>query len=110
MESKHDITEDVRGQASQEGVGQDEAITRAAKDVEARSTDADVGMEDFSTMRENFEQGRNEERVMWSHEDRRMSVYSEVNIDAQVEPLEGKCGMKRDGMPRCLGRGDGRTK
>ena len=48
-----------------------------------------------------------EEHIMWSHKDRRMSVYSEVNIDAQVEPLEGKCRMKRDGTPRCLGRGDG---
>ena len=46
---------------------------------------------------------------MWSHEDLRMSAYLEVNIDAQVEPSEGKCGMKRDGTPRCLGRGDGLT-
>ena len=60
-------------------------------------------------MREHREQGRNEERVMWSHEGRKMSMYSKVNIDAQEEPSEGKCEMKRDSTPRCLGRGDNRT-
>ena len=107
--SKHDIPEDVRGQAGQEGTGQDEAVTRAAKDTKAGNTDIDVGMEVRSTAREHREQGINEECVMWSNEDWRMSAYSEVNIDAQEEPSEGKFEMKGDDTLRCLRRGDGRT-
>ena len=95
VKRKHDIPEDVRGQPGREGVGQEEVVTRAA-----RNTDTDVR----STAREHREQGRNEERVMWSHEGRKMSMYSKVNIDAQEEPSEGKCEMKRDSTPRCLGR------
>ena len=44
---KHDILEDVRGQAGREDVGQDEAITRAVK-----NTNTDVRMEVRSTARE----------------------------------------------------------
>ena len=85
---------------------QDEAITRATKDSEAGIPDADVGMEVHPTMREHHGQGRNGERVMWSHEDLRRSAYSEVNIDAWVKPMEGKHETEGDDMPRCLGRGD----
>mgnify|MGYP007130497865 FL=1 len=74
--TKHDISDDVRGQAGQQGVGQDEVVTRATKDTVAEDTATDVGVEVRSTAREHHEQGRNEERVMWSHEDQRMSAYS----------------------------------
>ena len=90
-------------------MGQDEAVTITAKDTEAGNTDTDVGMEVHSTAREHRGQGRNEECVMWSHENLRMSVYSKVDIDAQVEPSEGKCEMERGSTPRYLGRGDGRA-
>ena len=83
---------------------------RKTEETEAGNIDTDIGMEVHSTVRENHGQGRDEERVMWSHEDLRMSAYSEVNIDAWVEPMEGKRGTERDGTPRCSGRGDGRTK
>ena len=96
--SKHDIPEDVRGQVGGEGVAQEEAVTRAARNwsyaLPRKSTAS---------------KGEIRKRVIWSHEDRKMSAYSEVNIDAQEEPSEGKFEMKGDDTLRCLRRGDGRT-
>ena len=101
--SKHGIPKDGWGRAGREGVHQDEAVTRAMEDTEAGIPDTDVGMEVHPTMREHHGQGRNGERVMWSHEDLRRSAYSEVNIDVWVEPTEGKRGTERDNTTRCSG-------
>ena len=84
--SKHDIPKDVWGQAGREGVGQDKEVARAMT-----NTNTDVEMEVRSTVRWHREQGRNDEFVMWPHQDLGMSAYLEVHIDAQVEPSEGNC-------------------
>ena len=70
-------------------MGQDEAVTRAAKDTKAGDIDTDAEMEVRSTAREHDKQGRNKERVMGSHTDRRTRKYSEDNDDTQEEPTEG---------------------
>ena len=85
-------------------MGQDEEVTRGAKDTKAGNTDTNVGMEVRSTAKEPREQGTNEEHVMWSHEGLRRSMHSEDNIEEQGEPSNGRCRMKRDSTPRCLGR------
>ena len=103
VKRKRGIPEDVWGQAGQEGVGQDEAVTRAVNDTEAGDVDTDVGMEVRSTAREHGKQGRNKERVMGSPMDRRMSAYSEENDDTREEPMEGTRRAERVGTSRCSG-------
>ena len=63
----------------------------------------DVGLEVHSTMREHCGQGRNEEYIMWSLKDLGSSAYSTVDINARVEPSEGKRGTEGDDVLRCFG-------
>ena len=58
------------------------------EDTEAGNPRTDVGVEVRSTMREHRGQGQNEEHIMQSHKDLRKSSYSEVNIDAWIEPTK----------------------
>ena len=84
-------------------MGQDEAVTRAAKDTKAGDIDTDAEMEVRSTAREHDKQGRNKERVMGSPTDRRTSAYSKDHNNTREEPTEGTHGAERVGIPRCSG-------
>ena len=94
--SKQGISKDVwgrAGQVSQEGVPQEEAVIRAEEDTKADSTGTNAVV-----------MGQNKKRVKWSLKDLGTSTYSEVDIVARVQPSEG------DSDPRCLTRGDGRSR
>ena len=100
----------MRGEAGQEGLSQDEAVTRAANDTEAGDADTDVRMKVRSTAREHDKEGIIKEHIMGSPTSRRTSAYSEDNDYTREQPTEGMRGVEGVGTPRYSGRGDGRTK
>ena len=82
---KHGVPEDMRGQSGQEGVGRDEAVTRATK-----GTDTKVGVTARSTAKEHDEHGENEKRMMGSSKDQSTSTHSKERIRRIHEADKGR--------------------
>jgi hypothetical protein len=96
-QSDYGITEDVRGQAGQEGVPRNgTAVSEVAENSEVKSTDAEVGV--------TAGEGRGTEHALRPAEGQGTSMHPKerqrvTDDDGRVKPLRGKRGMT-DGTTR----------